>query len=75
MHRGEEEEMREAGDEVHFQAEDGRDFLAEISSLFFYCRKPYCLFEETRGVVQCCPWSLILQLIEHAQIIFVFLID
>ena len=33
MRRGGEEERREAGAEVHFQAEDGRDFSAETSSL------------------------------------------
>ena len=33
MRRGGEEERREAGAEVHFQAEDGQDFLVETSSL------------------------------------------
>ena len=32
MHRGEEEERREAGTEIHFRAEDGRDPSAETST-------------------------------------------
>ena len=33
MRRGGEEERREAGAEIHFQAVDGRDFSAEASTL------------------------------------------
>ena len=33
MRRGEEEERREAGTEIHFQAENSRDSSAETSTL------------------------------------------